>query len=185
MERKKVETFMKIAGQDCAQTLGQGSPELRKLGAQLLLSEVLEYIVHGLEVIPEIDGVAIDKPNSLSYRTNETSPDKIEMVDGLADVAYTMFWNACAFKIPLEEAYDLVCNNNLEKFVELENWSTKEGTIPLDAWHCQKNVSWPQEVTSVSALSIDGKFYAVGKDSSGKVRKPSHYKSVDLTSLTS
>ena len=104
------------------------------------------------------------------------------MVDGLADVAYTMYWNSEAFKLPLEKAFEMVCDNNLEKFVQLENQSA-EKNLDKQSWDCGKNISWPSEVAEVEVIKNQEQFYAVGKDANGKVRKPSSYKSVDLTSL--
>jgi hypothetical protein len=103
------------------------------------------------------------------------------MIDGLADVAYTMFWNSCAFGVPLEEAFALVCDNNLEKFVKLVGWSKGEGELARDDWHCGLEVAWPSEVATVSVLKIGADFFAVGKDARGKVRKPSTYRPVDLS----
>ena len=107
------------------------------------------------------------------------------MLDGLADVAYTMFWNALAFGLPLEEAFELVCDNNLEKFVRLSAWSSGEGTLPEDQWDCGCGAQWPEEVVRVEALRIKDDYFAVGKDKNGKVRKPSHYRSVELEELLS
>jgi len=108
----------------------------------------------------------------------------LEMVDGLADVAYTMYWNACAFGVPLEEAFDLVCDNNLEKFVKLGRGAEfSPGVLPREAWHCNLGIRWPEEVAQVSVIKVADEYYAVGKDSRGKVRKPSSYTSVDLLPL--
>jgi len=104
------------------------------------------------------------------------------MVDGLADVAYTMYWNSEAFKLPLEKAFEMVCDNNLEKFVQIDNQST-EKNLEKENWDCGKNISWPSEVAEVEVIKNQEQFYAVGKDVNGKVRKPSSYKSVDLTTL--
>ena len=182
MDSSKIHKFMKLAGQPTAKSFTEGSPEIRKLGAQLLLSELLEYIIHGLGVIPEVNGVKISEPEKVTYLA-ENSPDALEMLDGLADVAYTMYWNACAFGLPLEDAFKLVCNNNLEKFVRLERGKYKEGPLSKDRWDCGANISWPAEVVLVEVLEVDGEFFAVGKDSRGKVRKPSSYKSVQLEHL--
>ena len=183
MSAAKVKKFMELAGQETAAKVHFGTPETRKLGAQLLLSEVLEYVIRGLGVTPVIDGVRISDPESLRYEVEDQSPDKLEMIDGLADVAYTMHWNAHAFGVPLEESFDLVCDNNLGKFVELAHWSGGEGDLPKSEWHCSAGVVWPPEVVRVEVLEVGGEFFAVGKDSRGKVRKPSTYKPVDLTHL--
>jgi hypothetical protein len=182
MDSTKIEMFMRLAGQSVRNKLHSGDPAQRALGAQLLLSEVLEYVIKGLGVIPEFAGTKITSPDALSYHATH-GPDHEEMVDGLADVAYTMFWNSCAFGVPLEEAFDLVCDNNLEKFVKLNDWTRGEGELSREDWHCGLNVSWPTEVASVSVLKIGSDFFAVGKDARGKVRKPSTYKSVDLSRL--
>lgn len=182
MDASKIEAFMTLAGQKTRSKLETGDPKTRALGAQLLLSEVLEYVIHGLGVTPVVNGTPITAPDSLSYEA-KAEPDRVEMVDGLADVAYTMYWNACAFGIPLEAGFDLVCDNNLEKFVRLVKWSGAERELESHEWHCELEVSWPAEVVKVEVLKVDGVFFAVGKDTRGKVRKPSTYQPVDLSSL--
>lgn len=174
---------MTLGGQALADNFVERDEHTRKLGAQLLLSEVLEYCVHGLGVTPEFNGVAISEPNQLSY-TITNAPSRIDMLDGLADVAYTMYWNSEAFGAPLEEAFELVCDNNLEKFVRIEKEELKQtGVLPNDKWDCALSVTWPSEVDSVQVVKVGDEFYAVGKDASGKVRKPSTYKSVNLEGL--
>jgi len=182
MNAEKVKMFMALAGQDVADALRDGTPEQRKLGAQLLLSETLEYIIKGLGVVPVIHGNEVIEPENISYES-KNAPDKIEMIDGLSDIAYTMYWNACCFGISLEEAFELVCDNNLEKFVEIESTFGKEGLLPNELWHCGKNISWPSEVTSVELIKIGQRHFAVGKDDRKKVRKPSSYKAVNLEGL--
>lgn len=182
MDASKIEAFMTLAGQKACSRLETGDPKTRALGAQLLLSEVLEYVIHGLGVTPVVNGTPITAPDSLSYEAKQ-NPDPTEMVDGLADVAYTMYWNACAFGIPLEEAFAMVCDNNLEKFVRLQGWNGVERELAINEWHCELNVVWPSEVVKVEVLKVDDEFFAVGKDNRGKVRKPSTYQPVDLSSL--
>ena len=182
MKSTKVNKFIALAGQVAAKDFITGTPEQRKLGAQLLLSEVLEYVVHGLGVEPELNGVRISSPDALHYH-NVGEPDKLEMLDGLADVAYTMYWNSETFGVPLESAYDLVCDNNLEKFVKLGSWALGSTALEPGEWGCKLGVTWPAEVAAVEVVQFQGEPYAVGKDSRGKVRKPSTYKSVDLSEL--
>jgi predicted HAD superfamily Cof-like phosphohydrolase len=182
MNAEKISLFMELAGQETKQKLQSGDPQQRALGAQLLLSEVLEYVIKGLGVIPEFEGTKITKPDALNYHPT-SEPNHEEMLDGLADVAYTMYWNACAFGIPLEQAFELVCDNNLEKFVALDDWSRGVCTLTPAEWDCGKNVSWPPEVVVVDVVNVKNNFYAVGKDARGKVRKPSTYTSVDLEPL--
>jgi hypothetical protein len=182
MDSAKIKTFMQLAGQSVQQKLAEGDPKTRALGAQLLLSEVLEYVIRGLGVVPHINGTPITDPEAVTYEP-ANQPDREEMIDGLADVAYTMYWNECAFGIPLPQAFELVCDNNLEKFVRLSAWSQGARTLDRAEWHCDANVVWPNEVAQVVVIDIDGEFYAVGKDARGKVRKPSSYKPVDLSEL--
>jgi hypothetical protein len=181
MNSDKVETFIKLAGQTVADKFDIQDEAKRRLGAQLLLSEVLEYVIKGLGVTPVVNGQEITDANNLEYK-NHSDANKLEMLDGLADVAYTMYWNAITFGIPLEKAYDLVCDNNLEKFVSL-NVASSVGSLSNDKWHCEQGVTWPSEVVSVEVIKVSDKYYAVGKDKSGKVRKPSSYKSVNLEKL--
>jgi hypothetical protein len=182
MDASKIALFMQLAGQEVRTKLHSGDPKQRALGAQLLLSEVLEYVIHGLGVVPECAGTKITTPDGLTYHPVE-QPDHEEMIDGLADVAYTMFWNSCAFGVPLGEAFELVCNNNLDKFVRLDGWAAGAGVLDRNEWDCARGVSWPSEVVSVEVLEVSGSYFAVGKDARGKVRKPSTYKPVDLSAL--
>lgn len=180
MEGKKIESFMKLAGQKLGIPAEEASPELRCLGAQLLLSETLEYVIKGLGVIPSFNGTEITDANALTYRADKPA-DRLEMLDGLSDVAYTMYWNAIAYGLKLESAFESVCDNNLEKFVSLDDPRFSEGPLERGDWDCARNITWPQEVVSVEVIKVDGALYAVGKDKNGKVRKPSSYTSVDLS----
>jgi hypothetical protein len=188
MNSTAVKAFITLAGQKVGRDYRTLTKEERTLGAQLLLSEVLEYVIDGLGVTPEVNGVKITDADGVTYGVAEgRETDPLEMIDGLADVAYTMYWNALSFGVKLEEAFALVCANNLEKFVKLVEW---QGAMPAhgtaltaDVWHCHKGVTWPAEVSAVTVIEVDGTKYAVGKDARGKVRKPSTYVSVDLTPL--
>ncbi len=182
MNGEKVKTFMQLGGQRIGEFCDDTDEERRKLGAQLLLSEVLEYVIYGLGVTPKFQGVTITEPDALQYEVVRPAPDKEQMLDGLSDVAYTMYWNALAFGLPLEDTFDAVCDNNLEKFVLLENWSDTERELSESEWDCGKGVSWPTEVARVQVINIQDKHYAVGKDARGKVRKPAHFRPVDLSS---
>ncbi|MBL7661269.1 hypothetical protein JNK13_00815 [bacterium] len=182
MVDNKVQAFIELAGQKSATKLQTGTAEQRKLGAQLLLSEVLEYIISGLGVTPEFNGTKITDANALTYSAT-TEPDLIEMVDGLADTAYTMYWNSVTFGVPLEQAYDMVCDNNLEKFVSLDSWTKGVGAVEQVEWNFGKGVNWPAEVTTVEVIDYQGAFYAVGKDKNGKVRKPSSYAPLNLSAF--
>lgn len=186
MDSKKIRQFLELAGQDLPLSFETGDEQKRKLGAQLLLSELLEYIIKGLKIHPEYQGVAITNPEGFVYNSVPgAEPDKEEMLDGLADVAYTMYWNSEAFAIPLEKGFELVCDNNLEKFVKLNGWSKGEGQLEAGNFDCGEGIAWPQEVTQVWVKKVSGEYYAVGKDINGKVRKPSNYKPVDLSGLLS
>ncbi len=182
MKRDKVAKFMALAGQKLSDNFHAGNEAERKLGAQLLLSEVLEYVIDGLGVTPEINGVKVTDPEAVHYHAEKT-PDQAEMLDGLADVAYTMYWNANAFGVPLEAGYELVCDNNLEKFVKLDSWAKGLTELSQTEWHCRCNAGWPTEVVQVAVVELNGEWYAVGKDARGKVRKPLHFKPVDLSHL--
>ena len=182
MDDSKIRQFIALAGQTPAENFLTGTPEQRELGAQLLLSETLEYVIKGLGVIPTWHGNEISDANALGYKSI-TPPDKEEMLDGLADVAYTMFWNSVTFGIPLEEGFSLVCQNNLEKFVALDGKFAAKGELERMHWHCNRNVEWPEQVEQVFVITYKDQYFAVGKDRSGKVRKPSIYQSVDLSAL--
>lgn len=185
MQSDKVRKFMQLGGQTHSSMLRFGNQAERRLGAQLLLSEVLEYVIHGLGVYPEYNGMRIEHPDEVVYSVSEREPDAVEMLDGLADTAYTMYWNAEAFGLPLEAAYDLVCDNNLQKFVLLEKWNRGEIVLERPEWDCGCGITWPAEVARVSVVRVNGEFYAVGKDQRGKVRKPSSYAKLDLAPLVS
>lgn len=184
MKADKINKFMALAGQVVSEDFITGDEHKRRLGAQLLLSEVLEYVINGLGIVPEVDGTPIQDANGLTYK-QASPPDRKEMLDGLADVAYTMYWNASAFGVPLEEAFELICDNNLQKFVLLERGQYACGALPQKDWHCERDIRWPEEVVAVEVIEVDGELYAVGKDARGKVRKPSSYTSVDLSTFLS
>jgi len=183
MKAVKVKAFMELAGQSTDQQAQSCSEAERKLGAQLLLSEVLEYVIRGLGIVPMVKGVAITDPEEIEYQLSDQEPHEIEMIDGLDDVAYTMYWNASKFALNIEQAFELVCDNNLDKFVLLNGWQGGETVLERKAWHCGQGVSWPEEVNHVEVLQVHGNYFAVGKDVRGKVRKPSTYSSVDLSGL--
>ena len=182
MNSEKVKLFLELAGQGFSDKFIEDSPAKRELGAQLLLSEVLEYVIKGLGVTPSFNGVEITDADALRYESKR-EVNKVEMLDGLADVAYTMYWNSLTFGAPLEEAFDLVCDNNLEKFVKLDSWSNGACVVEQNNWHLGCDVAWPKDVVKVEVISVAGDFYGVGKDERSKVRKPCHFKSVDLSPL--
>ena len=182
MQADKIQKFMTLAGQMYKSKIDLSDEKKRELGAQLLLSEVLEYCIKGLGLELKIGEQVISDPESIKYKS-KNDPDPKESLDGLADVAYTMYWNMLAFGLPLESAFDLVCDNNLEKFVKLDNWTGGQSDLETSEWACGKNVEWPSSVVKVSVIKVENDFYAVGKDLSGKVRKPSTYVSVDLEPL--
>jgi hypothetical protein len=76
-----------------------------------------------------------------------------------------------------------VGSNDLEGFSSFGSWSNGERELVRGEWHCHLGVEWPPEVVKVEVLDIRGKYFAVGKDARGKVRKPSTYRSVDLEPL--
>lgn len=183
MKSDKVRAFIELAGTTMRRDMEGMSPAERRLGAQLLLSEVLEYVVDGLGVTPYIGDTAINQPNGLRYETHADCCDKLAMIDGLADTAYTMYWNAIAFGVPLEEAFELVCDNNLEKFVHLPDWGQGSRALETGQWDLGTGVQWPDEVVEVCVVEMQQGFYAVGRDQNGKVRKPSTYRAVELERL--
>jgi hypothetical protein len=189
MDEKKVKTFMTLAGQPVSSKLTSANESVRSLGARLLLSETLEYVINGLGVQVSVGDVVIEDPNGLSYASKPSSghaEEQVstkEMLDGLCDVAYTMYWNALAFGLPLEEGFELVCDNNLEKFVALQDWSKGECLLTPSEWHCEQDIKWPESVALVQVIAFENQFFAVGKDKGGKVCKPSHYRSVCLDEL--
>ncbi|MCB0317743.1 MAG: nucleoside triphosphate pyrophosphohydrolase family protein [Bdellovibrionales bacterium] len=183
MNFNDVITFMKLGGQEVPDKITSASREKRCLAASLLLSEVLEYVIKGLGVTPRFKQVDLTEPDSLEYECNTDLPDFVEMIDGLADTAYTMYWNALTFGIPIEEAFDRVCKNNLEKFVKLTDGTFSEGLLENSSWDCGQGISWPAEVALVEVIKYQDSLYAVGRDKNGKVRKPSSYKAVILSDL--
>lgn len=190
MDDVLVRRFMTLAGQPLNDKRAPNSIpfEKRALGAKLLLSEVLEYVIEGLGVTPTVNGTEITDPDGVEYKDKNLPASALEMVDGLADVAYTMYWNSVAFGVPLDKAFQAVSENNLEKFVRLPSIlpHRKEGLqllVEENLWHLNMGISWPKEVASVELIQVDECWYAVGKDGSGKVRKPSSYTPVDLTGL--
>lgn len=183
MQSDKVKRFMQLAGQQLNNDPREVSEEFKKLAAQLLLSETLEYLIKGLKVSIKVNGEVLTQYDDLEYSVIDQDVDLEEMLDGLADVAYTMYWNMLAFGTKLEEGFDLVCDNNLQKFVHLPDWSGDEGPLDQSVWDLGKGITWPEAVTQVLVIKVDGTYYAVGKDQNSKVMKPSSFNPVDLSSL--
>lgn len=181
MDKNKVETFIKLAGGKIPSKIDFVDGKTQELGARILLSEVLEYIIYGLGLKLSVNGTVIDNPEGIEYSATGNL-DPVAAIDGIADIAYTMYWNAARFGLPIEEAFNRVADNNLEKFVKVDD-KYPEGDLQLNDWHCDLGVSWTPEVVKVEIIKIGAETYAVGKDSGGKVRKPSTYKSVVLDDL--
>lgn len=183
MKETKVGLFMDITNGGKAR---EKSDEKRKLDASLLLSETLEYCL-ALGVVPVVNGQEIRNPNGLEYRI-EGEPNRLEMLDGLADVAYTMYWNAIAYDMPLEAAYERVCDNNLKKFVKvlmIPTYDVIDGRklVHKANWDLGLDVTWDPSVVEVEIVQVDRNMFAIGSDSSGKVSKPSTYRKVKLEDL--
>lgn len=184
MKDKEVRLFMQLGRQLIQDRLGEMSDNSRILGAKLLVSEVLEYVIKGLGVTPIVNGEKITCGDSLKYEIGANDVNLIEMLDGLADAQYAVFWNKCHFGIPLEEAFAAVCKNNLEKFVPLpRDGSFKVGELDRSQWGCGKGISWGADVVKVSCVEVEGGYYAVGQDEHGKTRKPSSFQTLDLAPL--
>lgn len=184
MNDNDVRLFMKLGGQKISEKLNGMDETSRILGAKLLLSEVLEYVIKGLGVTPMVNGEKITCGDSLKYEIGRKDVDLVEMLDGLADAQFTTYWNKQRFGIPLEEAFDEVCKNNLEKFIPLPKDGTfKLGKLDKAQWGLGKGITWGADVVSVSCVEVEGRYFGVGQDEHGKTRKPSSYRPIDLTGL--
>jgi hypothetical protein len=89
MKSDKVRQFIALAGNKMPAHATAGTLELRRLGAGLILSETLEFITRGLGLSPIICGQLCSDAQALEFE-HTASSDLEEMLDGLADVAYTM-----------------------------------------------------------------------------------------------
>lgn len=184
MNDKDVKLFMQLGSQKISSKLSGMDDTSRILGAKLLLSEALEYVIKGLGVIPSVNGQQITCGDSLTYEVGRKEVDLVEMLDGLADVQFTAFWNKQRFGIPLEEAFEAVCKNNLDKFVPLPNdGSFKVGRLDKSKWDLGKGIKWGSDVVTVSCVEVEGRLFGVGQDEHGKTRKPSSFKPLDLTDV--
>ena len=182
MNGEQVELFVELAGGVPAASIASSSEKLRILGAGLILSETLEYIIKGLGLTITVGSQKISDPQSFSFDF-AGPPVAEDMLDGLADIAYTLYWNAIMFQLPIEAGFKAVCENNLQKFVSLSEGEFSAGEVVKEHWHLNRDVHWPDEVVSVVVVATRHGLFAVGKDANGKVRKPSTYTPLSLTPL--
>ncbi len=153
--QRRVDEFMRLAGQELPEAPCLPPPEIRKLRAKLILEEAFEIVSglglamfvhvadHGIINIPEDVGVTID-----TVEFCEGPPaDLIEIIDGGCDlkVVTTGTFSACGVDDELVQR--LVDENNLAKFGpggyrrEDGKWIKPPGHKPPDL---AAAIGWPR-----------------------------------------
>lgn len=116
---KRIEEFMKLAGQDTPSSPSIPSEAVRKLRAKLILEEALETIqALGFRVVIDNDTeynteVVISK-NMDFYP--DFKPNLEEIIDGCADISVVTYGTLIACGVPDVPFIEEVDNNNLAKF---------------------------------------------------------------------
>jgi predicted HAD superfamily Cof-like phosphohydrolase len=115
--QRRIEAFMKGAGQELPDKPTMPSLEVRKLRASLILEEALETIQDGLGLKVVIDGDVDFRAASMEDFSFEVvgAGDIVAAVDGLTDLSVVTIGTLSAFGIPDLPVLAEVDMNNLAK----------------------------------------------------------------------
>lgn len=110
LHQRRVEEFMRLAGQEVPGHPVEPSRITRELRAVLLMEEVLETIIDGLGC-----KIIFSPDNQFTFQATEKF-DIVKLADGCADVSVVNIGTLSACGISDERLLDIVDKNNLEKF---------------------------------------------------------------------
>ncbi len=116
---KRIEEFMRLAGQDTPDKPIIPSLEVRELRAKLILEEALETIqALGFDVVIDNDteyDTIVQMNNNLRF-VEAYKPSLEEIVDGVIDISVVSYGTLVACGVPDLPFQEEVDNNNLAKF---------------------------------------------------------------------
>lgn len=117
--QKRIDRFMKYAGQDLPDSPTMPEEKVRKLRASLILEEALETIkALGFSAVATSgDKAVVIKKKKVEFFP-EYEPDLIEVADGCADTSVVTIGTLSACGIADEAILQEVDLNNLKKFGE-------------------------------------------------------------------
>lgn len=115
--QRRIEEFMRLAGQDVPDEPKVPDRDTRILRAELILEEALETISAlgiGVRVECDVKGQEIRHKHSLDYTMGPVN--MVEVADGCADVSVVTMGTLSAFGIDAEPVLEMVDQHNLQKF---------------------------------------------------------------------
>jgi predicted HAD superfamily Cof-like phosphohydrolase len=114
--QKRVEQFMRLAGQDVLTSPCLPTTAVRLLRAKLIFEEAMETInALGFEVYA-IDGMHQVLVDEISIIPSQCGPDLIEIADGCADISVVTIGTLSACGIADRPLLEEVDDSNLQKF---------------------------------------------------------------------
>ena len=100
----------------------------------------------------------------------------IEVIDGLGDVAYTVYGMAQALGINLDQAFKIIHESNMTKACETE----LEAIETIEEYNMKPNF---ENISVKYRMSTDGKYYIIYNADTGKILKSKNFIEPDFTPL--
>lgn len=164
-----VEPLMEIGGYTIEEDPEKVSIEKRELAISLIFEELSE-LVEASGISYKMDELCKEYLNKFSGSSNKNKAnfkvDKVEQLDGLADLQYVVSWavNTLGHSKHFEEAYAEVSLSNSTKACK----TIEEAKATVDYYMETKEVE-------STIYSLDSGGYAVKQNSNGKVLKSINY----------
>lgn len=114
LHQQKVDTFMRLGGQELPEQPTMPGDDVRLLRARLIMEEAMETIEKGLGIKVSTRGAEFTY-DEITFHACGT-PDLVELVDGCADLRVVTTGCLSSAGIADSHIQDLVDENNLAKF---------------------------------------------------------------------
>ena len=102
--------------------------------------------------------------------------DFTEIADALSDILYVVYGAGCSFGIPLDTTFDIVHRSNMSKLCK-----TEEVARQTVEWYQKEFEEKRLEYDSPNyRKSVDGKYWVVYNESTGKILKSIEYQKVSF-----
>lgn len=115
--QKRVERFMRLAGQTVPETVSIPDVETRILRAKLIMEEAMETVkAMGIRLFCDGDDSVSLNYDDLGFCESGEAADIIEVIDGCCDVIVVTTGTLSAFGVPDDPCQMEVDQSNLRKF---------------------------------------------------------------------